>query len=156
MIAIEIMPLEGVGPLRLGATREEARAAMARAGLALNSSRDDSDYYCSSSIQVEHGPDNRVWFIGVSHSRAYRAVYRGMDVFRLSAEDLFALAAEADRSGPHDYSADEYCFPNQILTLWAAETQYDYEGPELIPVWAQVGVGDELYKAAVAALSANV
>ncbi|MFC0682906.1 hypothetical protein ACFFGH_34190 [Lysobacter korlensis] len=156
MIAIEIKPLEGVGPIRLGVTREDARGAMARAGLPLNSSHGDSDYYCSSSIQVEHGPDSRVWFVGVSHSHAYRAVYRGVDVFRLSAEELFALAAVADQSGPHGYSADEYCFPKQILTLWAADTQYDYEGPELTPVWAQVGVGNELYATAVAELAANV
>lgn len=156
MIEMEIRPHEGVGPVRLGATRAEARAAMALIGLPLGSTRGDSDYYCDSSIQIEHDPEQRVWFVGVSHSRKYRALYLGHDVFRLDARELFSLVARADLSGPHRYTSDEYCFPNQILTLWAADEQYDYEGPERIPVWAQVGVGNALYAAAVAELSGNV
>ena len=37
----------------------------------------------------------------------------------------------------------------QIMTLWQADTQYDYLGSESRLVWAQVGLGNERYLASI-------
>ncbi|WP_369943115.1 hypothetical protein [Xanthomonas medicagonis] len=148
----EIYPLQGVGPLRLGSVRADARQALSALGFPLESSHGDSDYFCDASIQLECDPHGRVWFIGISDSERFVAQFQGADVFVLSAQDLFSLVAASDHSGPHRYVDTEYCFPNQIVTLWDADAQYDRRGNASRPVWAQVGVGNASYAAAVAAI----
>ena len=153
---LEIAPLQGVGPVRLGSSRTDAREALSDLGFSLESSRGATDFFCDSSIQVECGPDDQVWFIGISSSDRFTAQFQGKDIFALAAPDFFALAAASDSSGPHSYKATEYCFPNQIITLWDADEQYDRQGNETRPVWAQVGVGNSSYAAAVAAIRGKV
>ncbi len=68
-----------------------------------------------------------------------------MDVFSLEASELFSLVTAADGSGPHEFTASEYLFPGQIITLWDADEQYDRRGGETRPVWAQVGIGNPAY-----------
>lgn len=153
---LDIRQLEGIGPVRLGSDRASAREALLAIGFPLNSSRVASDYFCKSSIQIEYGPDGRVWFIGVSASVGVAALLRGQDVFALSAPELFSLVATSDGSGPHTYNHYEYRFPHQILTLWGADTQYDRQANESRPVWGQVGVGNTSYAAAIAAIKSKV
>lgn len=152
---LEICPLVGVGPLRLGVERSRARDALSALGFHLESSRGASDFFCDHAIQVEYSPDGVVWFIGISASERFMAFYLGHDVFDLPAQDLFTLAAAADNSGVHGFSSQEYCFPKQILTLWDADEQYDRKGNEERLVWAQIGVGSSGYAAAVAAIESQ-
>ncbi|MDR2128337.1 MAG: hypothetical protein LBP52_04650 [Burkholderiaceae bacterium] len=151
---LDIRPLSGIGPLRLGESRASARLALAALGCPLESSRETVDYFCNAFIQTECGPDERLWFIGINAHivRRFSVHFQGQDVFALSAPELFALMASADHSGPHEFNVYEYCFPRQILTLWDADTQYDLRGGERRVVWAQVGVGNAAYAAAVAAI----
>lgn len=149
---LELEPLKGVGPIALGAPREAARAAMAAIGFPLEHSRDAIDFFCESSIQFECDPDGRVMFIGLACSDAFIARYRGIDVFDVPARELFARAAEADDSGEHRFDPLEYCFPNQILTLWAADRQYDCRRKGTREMWGQVGLGNQVYAAAIRAL----
>ncbi|MWV13481.1 hypothetical protein F3I62_15360 [Pseudomonas sp. R-28-1W-6] len=156
MLNLEISPLIGVGPIKLGSLRAEARELLLSAGFPLESSRRALDYFCNASIQVECDPDDRVRFIGISASERFIATFQSRDVFSLSAEELFSLIANADNSGPHQFIASEYLFPNQIITLWDADEQYDRQGNEARPVWAQVGIGNDSYAAAVAAIRSRV
>lgn len=149
---LEIRPLQGVGPVYLGSARADARQALSALGFPLESSHGDSDYFCDAAIQLECDADGRIWFIGISDSERFVARFQGEDVFALSAQALFSLVAASDHSGPHRYIDTEYCFPSQIVTLWDADTQYDRRGKESRPVWAQVGVGNASYAAAVAAI----
>jgi hypothetical protein len=151
---LDIRPLEGIGPLRLGESRAAARLALAALGLPLEASRESVDYFCDACIQTECGLDERLWFIGVSAHivRRFSVRFQGQDVFALSAPELFARMAAADNSGQHEFNVYEYCFPRQILTLWDADAQYDLQGGERRPVWAQVGVGNAAYAAACAAI----
>ena len=98
-LILELEPLKGFGPIRLGSSREEVLAAMATLGFPLETSQADMDRFCESSIQTEY-QDGRVTFIGVFHSEAYIARYRGVDVFDVTARELFQIAAAADNSGP--------------------------------------------------------
>ena len=153
---LEIEPLKGIGPIALGAPRETARAAMAAIGFPLEDSRDVLDYFCENSIQTECDPAGRVWFIGVACSPAFVARYRGVDVFDVTARELFTRAAEADNSGKHEFDPLEYRFPNQILTLWAADRQYDCRRKGTREIWGQVGLGNQEYVAAVRPLEDDV
>lgn len=62
------------------------------------------------------------------------------------------IAAAADESGHHEFDPLEYCFPNQILTLWSADPQYDYRRKGARQVWGAVGLGNEVYLSAIKAL----
>lgn len=156
MVVIDLVPHSGAGPILLGSTRVQAREAVASLGFPLKSSRNSLDYFCEASIQIEYGPDDRVWFIGLSCHERFTVQYRGQNVFVLPAPQVFALIAASERSGAHTYESYEYCFPDQIITLWDADEQYDRLGKESNPVWAQVGIGDEAYVAAIAALRGKV
>jgi hypothetical protein len=150
-LVLELQPHRGFGPLKLGAAREDARAALAAIGFPLEQSEENMDRFCESSIQAEY-QEGRVSFIGVFYSDAYVAQYRGVDVFDVTARELFQIGAAADGSGQHEFDPLEYCFPNQILTLWSAESQYDYRRQGARQVWGQVGLGNDAYIAALKAL----
>jgi hypothetical protein len=158
-LILEVVPRKGFGPIELGSSREEVRATMAKLGFALESSLEGSEYgsqavsdrYCDGSIQAEFS-EGRLSFIGVFYSEAFVAWYQGVDVFDVTALELFRIAAAADNSGHHEFDPLEYCFPNQILTLWSAETQYDYRRKGERQVWGQVGLGSDAYMAATKAL----
>ncbi len=149
---LDISPHQGIGPVCLGDARAVARDALAAIGFPLESSNGPTDYFCQAAIQTECDEHGRIWFIGLSQSERYLARYQGVDVFVLEASDLFARIASADDSGAHAFTASEYLFPGQIITLWGADEQYDRQGNETRPVWAQVGVGNPAYVEAVAAL----
>lgn len=147
-LAIEIVPHSGIGPIKLGASRDETRDAMRENGLPLCYERGSLDYFCDNAIQAEYGEDDRVDFIGVSHHPKIAATYDGAPVFAVPAESLFDLIS-ANEDVRADYNPDEHLFDRQIVTLWEADSQYDYAGGESRPVWAQVGVGNERYLAAI-------
>lgn len=148
MVDLIITPRHSVGPFKLGASRDEIREAAIEADISIGHDRDDMDYFLKNSLQVSYDR-GFVDFIGVSTSADHRAFYRGVHISDISAEDLFQMAADADGSGPHVFNEYEYCFPNQILTLWGVDDQYDRIrrrfGGELRPMWAQVGIGTPGY-----------
>lgn len=113
-------------------------------------------FFCNVSIQVECSPDDRVRFIGISASERFVATFQSIDVFSLSAEELFSLIGNADNSGPHQFITSEYLFPNQIVSLWDADEHYGRQCNGSRPVWAQVGIGNESYAAAVAVIESRV
>lgn len=101
---------------------------MAAMGYPLEAAREHLDYFSSNAVQISYDIDETVIFIGVSGSSTFQVTFKGFDVFNLAAPDLFSLMAEADNSGSHEFNSYEYCFPNQILTLWDADEQYDRDG----------------------------
>ncbi|GGY36700.1 hypothetical protein [Pseudoduganella albidiflava] len=141
----EFRPHHGWGPVALGASREEVREAMHAAGFPLRSVRRELDYYCTNSIQVEY-TEGRASFIGVSYSAEYDACYRGRHVFDMPAKELFKLIASGEEA-PHRFDISSYFFPDQVMTLWDADRQYDRIGGEKRVVWAQVGIGNADYAA---------
>jgi hypothetical protein len=152
MIVLVITPRNSIGPFKLGSSRDEIRAAAIQAGILFEEGRENMDYLAQNAIQVEYAA-GVAHFIGVSTSTDYRAMYRGVNISDIGAKDLFQIAADADGSGPHVFNKFEYCFPNQILTLWEVDEQYDRIrrrfGGELRPMWAQVGIGTSGYVEAI-------
>jgi hypothetical protein len=136
----EFVPLHSFGPAVLGASRAEIRTAFLRAGFPLEDSLGSSDYFCDASIQVEYSPSERANFIGVSSSPRFAAHIYGLDVFDIDASELFAIITSHDNSGAHMFDEYEYLFPNQLVSLWDADQQYDRKGNERRVIWAQVGI----------------
>ncbi|MCM2458955.1 hypothetical protein HGO40_00300 [Pseudomonas sp. CG7] len=156
MQVFEILPLEAIGPVRLGAARATARQKMAAIGFPLEHSQDRIDYFCESCVQVSHGPNDEVSFIGVCGNPNVTFMFKGVDVFAHSATHVFSVMAASDNSGQHEFSSYEYLFPNQILTLWDADEQYDRQGGESREVWGQVGIGTSAYMAAIRAFKTGM
>lgn len=114
---LEINPRVGVDPVRLGMSREEVKGAIGEAFY--SGSHNNSDYYFENSLQVEFC-DDMAWFIGMSYSDEYVTLYQGINVFDIEASQLFERMTK-NESQPHRYDSSEYCFPDQILTLWDAD-----------------------------------
>jgi len=150
---LEIVPLLGIGPVRLGATRAHAREAMRRTGFGLERSADTVDFYCGASLLTECDDSGYIGFIEVRPTRRFTAKLYDRDVFATPAEELFELAASVDGSGPHTFDHREYTFPNQILAMWHADGQYNPSRLRAYPVWGAVGVGNGAYATAVAGLT---
>ncbi|MCC4605644.1 hypothetical protein [Xanthomonas campestris] len=145
MVVFDLIPRVSAGPVILGSSRTEAHAALATLGFTLESSHGRSDYFCEAAIQIEYGPEDRIWFVGLSCHERFTVQYKGANVFALAAPDLFALVAASETSESHAYASHEYFFQDQIFTLWDADEQYDRLGNETKPVWAQVGLGNQDY-----------
>lgn len=156
MVTLDLIPHSGAGPILLGSLRAEVREVLSTLGFPLEDSRGSLDYFCESSIQIEYSPEGHVWFIGLSCHQRYTVQYKGKDVFALEAPEIFALIAASETFKLHAYNSYEYCFPDQIITLWDADEQYDRIGNASKPVWAQVGVGDQCYVEAISALRGEI
>jgi len=141
----QIIPHVGIGPIRLGASRADARISLAIAGFPLKLARGKVDFFCDSSIQVEYDDSDSIQFIGISCDPSYRLTYEGVNVFDITAPELFARVASQDGSGDHKYRDTEYLFPNQMVTLWDADEQYDRLAGKKRVIWAQVGLGNRKY-----------
>lgn len=149
MIRLPLVPHDGLGPLKLGAEREAVRAAAGRAGLAPGPIHAESDLFADESIQIDYDARGRVRFIGIAPlPEVHRAVYRGLDLADTAAEEVFRAVAAGEGRGSHDFEADGYLFPRQIVALWAADEQYDALAPEGRKrlVWGQVGIGTPEYR----------
>jgi hypothetical protein len=145
----EIEPHAGIGPVRLGTYRSAVHETLSSIGFPLENTHGTIDYFCEAAIQVEFDDQQRAHFTGFSCHRAYSVFYSGVNVFDTPAQDLFALIAERDGSGAHTFRDTDYYFPNQIMTLWDADSQYDRLGGEQRVVWAQVGLGSSGYRDAI-------
>jgi hypothetical protein len=148
---LSIVCHKAIGPIKLGVSRVEIRKILADLGWGLGSSRKALDFFCEASIQVEYAADETAEFIGISFHSSYICTYDGMNVFNTPAEELFSImAASEDAGSAHRFDSNGYVFPDQVLTLWEADPQYDRLGGEVRPIWAQVGIGDVRYLAAIA------
>lgn len=140
-----IKPHKGIGPIQLGMTRKEVKSVLGENNY--SGSSGNSDYFFNNSIQVEY-ERGKADFIGATYSDYYVISYKGVNVFDTSSEELFDLIA-AGENNAHSYNSCEYLFPDQIVTLWDADEQYDHIGNETRTVWAQIGTGSKNYLEAV-------
>ncbi len=120
-------------------------------GAGARKSRKTVHYSFDASLQFEVGESGRIQFIGLASNPDVISRYNGHDVFDTPAPELFELIA-AHESVNHEYDPSEYLFPDQIITLYEADEQYDQVQHESRPIWGQVGVGNDEYLAAIRAI----
>jgi hypothetical protein len=147
IIELSLEPLIGVGPIKFGMSRIAARAELQKLGIPLSSSEESLDYFYENAIQIEYTEHDRASFIGIASHKTLFPTYYGQDVFSLTAKEFFNLVAEHETEDAHKFDSSEYLFRDQILTLWDADTQYDYRTQGKRQVWGQVGLGNLEYLA---------
>lgn len=157
MIDLALVPLRSVGPFLLEAAPDAISVAAATLGMAPRRARGLDDL-ADNAIQIEYDVSGRALFIGVSAAPAiFRLTFAGVDLFDRSAAEVRALFAGretnlSDRAGEDHLGT--LIFPEQIVALWSADTQYDRirlasgERP-LRRVWAQIGIGSPAYLAVI-------
>jgi hypothetical protein len=146
-IVLSLIPGQGAMPIALGSTREQAAAPLLQLGVLRSARRGRQDYYLENSIQIEF-TDERASFIGIYPHENISLMYHGENILGMEAQAAFQLIARHESAGGHVYRQHEYLFPNQIITLWDADSQYDPSGGDKV-VWGQIGVGNAEYLAAV-------
>jgi hypothetical protein len=135
-----IKPNDGIGAIKLGMTRKQVKELLAEH---FSSSDNTIDFYFDNSLQIEFEKEF-VDFIGISQNDAYKVSYENIDAFDVDGARLFS-AISANESKSHMLNESEYIFPEQIITLWEMDEQYDYLGSHKRKVWAQVGIGTKSY-----------
>jgi hypothetical protein len=135
MRAYEIMPKVGIGPVRLGALRNEVHAVMGSAPhrfMKTPQSKHPTEAWHNRAFHVYYcGPAATVEFIEVAQSDEFVALYKGVDVHRTKADELVAYVA---RDTPFDRSDRElgyaYVFPAIELSLWRAVMPKSADDPD--------------------------
>jgi hypothetical protein len=140
----EVVPHVGIGPVRLGMTRAESRAAIgveARAFMKDQADTVPTEAFHDASFQVFYDASERVEYIELSKSPEIEPIVFGEKVLQLRAEDAVGLV---ERHVAYDDSNPElgysYVFPALELALWrpvVPESEDDEEGR----TFSTVGVG---------------
>ena len=143
MRSLKITPHHGLDNILFGMDRSEVRTTAEMMGFPLAHSSGDSDYFGRSEIEVEFS-DGTASFIAVNANASFVTNLNGLDVFDTAAENVFSSIAK-NETDSHEYVPEEYLFPDQVVALWGADTQYDYRSEKGRPIWGQVAIGDSRY-----------
>ena len=149
MLDYTIQPLIGVGPVRLGMSRDEVRRVMpepAKPFRKARTSQHETDAFHQNSFQVFYGGDlPTVEYVELSRGSVVRALYRDLDVFATPADEVVAHIArdsQFDQSDPEiPYS---YLFRGLQLSLWRPtipESDADTDGR----CFSTIGIGKRGY-----------
>jgi len=139
-----ILPNVGAGELVLGTSRATSQSTLKRLGFTLSKTRDNMDYYDDNSIQLDYFNDDVLHYIGFAHSPNFEVVYNHVDPFDTDAAKLFELI-NVNETTAIPYNDYDPLFPTQIISLWNAQEQYDYNGEHQRPVFATFSIGDQHY-----------
>jgi hypothetical protein len=147
MTEYEVVPLEGIGEVRLGMNRKEVRKIMGE-NPETSGSRGQVDNYHQNGFQVFYTEEDTVEFIELLRESGFRATARGVNIFDTTAKEVLHLIARYS-----DYNQDDlelgysYVFPDIELSLWRPsipESDDDEEGK----YFSTVGIGTRGYYSA--------
>lgn len=116
----EVMPHIGIGPLRLGMTPAEVRAAVPGHAV-MRIGRGREEMIDTLGLNVDYSErDTAVTFIQAFPVSGVRFTYRGLDVFALPADEVVTAIVRGEELAPDNYplGTDEYEFPTLRLALW--------------------------------------
>ena len=144
--------MKGVGPIEFGMTSEKVKSVMQElcGNKYKHTISNETDYFFGSALEVSYDDNGNVEFIGAQYHTNCDCDFKlyGVDPFNLEAKELFEHIS-SKQSENHLFDPDDYLFRENIITLWNSEEQYDYKGGETRPVYAQVGIGNSIYLAAI-------
>jgi hypothetical protein len=150
VITYDVAPHRGVGPVRLGMTRAEARVAMGLKPTPLGRRPAAGpwriDAYHKNAFQVHVDDEERVEYIELSSGEpSFTATYKGREVLALPADVLVRLVSQ---DGAYDSQDPElgysHVFPSLELALWRPVLPEDPDDPDGRH-FATVGVGKPGY-----------
>lgn len=118
MVMYKVEPKIGVGPVKLGMSREEVRNLMT-IDFKENKFYEADDFHKDGSFHVVYDKEQLVEYIAVSHSIEVPIIYRNIDVFNTKALDL---VAEIEKEYAYDKNDSElgysFIFPEIELSLY--------------------------------------
>ena len=147
MKTYQVVSHQGIGPIQLGMSRAESRAAM---NLPFTSSKrhptsPEVDFYYENSFQVFFDENDKVEYIELSKSDSFKAIYRGVNTHTTEAKRLIAhLLQDARFDESHWELGYSYIFPALELSVWRATLPAD-EADEEGRYFATIGVGKRGY-----------
>ncbi len=111
---IDVSPLVGIGPVRLGMTREEVRTALGEP----NYSKGNREGYLSG-LFVNFSSNEKVEFIEISKSEEFTAYYCGVPVHDTLAGELIARVSKfSEFDGNDPELGHSYIFKALQLSFW--------------------------------------
>ncbi|MBB6049026.1 hypothetical protein [Armatimonas rosea] len=123
MAVFDIVPQKGIGPVRLGMSREESRVALAEYGAPLSYQRSDdepaSDFYGALCLRVDFDTNGKAAFLEASPVVGNPFLLHNVDIFATPMDDLAeAIAAYTPIDEDDPEYGYTYHFPSWGLTLW--------------------------------------
>jgi hypothetical protein len=145
MTTHELIPFVGIGPARLGMTRDELRESVAlpfRSFRKTPDSEHETDQFLGNGFQVFYtGAAPVVEYIEVTRDAGSRVVYREVDVFDKEAAALVALICrDAPFDSHHPEIGHTYVFPDLDLALWRPVLVRSHDGHPS-KRWTTIGIG---------------
>ena len=134
VITFSVEPLVGIGPVRLGMSRQETRNALDVPVLSFKkgpSSAPPVDAFLENTFQVFYDKDNRVEFIELSRGGPFTVLFQGISVFETTADELLeAVSPDADYDKNRPEQGYSFIFPKAELSLWRQSLPEDEEDDE--------------------------
>ncbi len=127
-----VKPHEGIGPARLGMTREEIRRALGQPSHVQEAHEKwgikfpNKDFFCKNAFQVSYDDDMQAEFIEVASESEYEVTFEGVDVHRSAPQDVIAAIecfGEVDRE-QREYPVNLW-FPSLHLSLYREHSDED-------------------------------
>ncbi len=144
-VTYEVLPHVGIGPVRLGISREESRSVMGEEPETFKKLVDDdtdTDAYHNSSFQVFFDRNNTVEYIEVSRGEPLDVTYKGTNVFETKANDLVQMISSDAAFDPDDPELGySYRFPQLELALWRPIVPEDDDQDSQHHYFSTIGVG---------------
>ena len=137
----EIVPHEGIGPVRLGMTRKAVTKAMAgERGATPAGSYGDCDYFFDDQcLLVVYSRDQKVDYIEARPSDEREFWFDEVNVHKLLAKKLLGHISQHDAPHPGGKPAEDApFFPKLVLSLGQRQIHPSR--------WARVGIGSESYR----------
>ncbi len=117
-----IVPLQSVGDLRIGMTRDEVRAIMGvepDAFAKIPNAKQLTDSFHDSCVQVFYDPDDRAEYIELSRAPSIDPEFEGLHIFNTPATELvLRLGSETVFDSDPDLNPTEVTFPDLSMSLW--------------------------------------
>ena len=145
-MTLTLVPGQGALPFELGSSLDDIKAAAATLGLSPSHEEPGVVYFNKNAIQVEFIAGEAI-FIGVAPEVGLKLIFQHRDLLHRPASEVFDKLAREDGDA-HHFDDTEYVFPNQIITLWDADPQYNLTGGDF-SVWGQIGIGNDRYLEAI-------
>ncbi len=147
MKTYEVVPLEGIGEVKLGMSREEVRQIMGP-NPDTSGARNQVDNYHGGGFQIFYSKEGTVEFVELLRDSGFEAEAKGINVFEKSAQEVLDVICSYSDFNQDDLEVGySYVFPDIELSLWRPhipENDEDQEGK----CFSTVGIGVSGYYSA--------
>lgn len=140
-IEYEVIPLQGVGPVKLGMSRKQVRSILGKKPEVDGA----TEYYHRNGLKIEYSEDQKVAFIEVSRDCGLVAIYQGKDVFNVKASQLIDFVCQSSRYDEDDEEFGyTFIFPEFDLSFWRPVIPERDDEPEG-QYFYTIGIGQKGY-----------